>query len=243
MSVRKYRHMPGSSTVYGKLYRIRAHMIKRCTDPSCDRYMDYGGRGISICQEWLDDYDGFVDWALDNGYEEGLTIDRINNDGNYEPDNCRWITKREQNRNKRTNKRVTYHGETKPLIVWAEELGLKYDMVHNRLEHGWDVEEAFETPSSLEKESFSSICRRHGINPTTARDRIVRFGWTFEDAISTPSAGRGGHRKPKCGEGVCEVCGKTYKKNNGKQKYCSPKCHAESKHAWFKKIRQSKAAG
>ena len=240
---RKYIHPVSSSPIYRKLYGIRLKMIERCTDPSCDRYKDYGGRGITVCQEWQDDFDNFVEWALNNGYAEGLTIDRIDNDGNYEPENCRWATRREQNRNRRNTIMAEYRGEVKPLRTWCEELNLKYDTMHNRITHGWDVKEAFETPSQNEKESFSAMCRRYGARPGLVRDRIVRFGWSLEDALTTPSAGRGGHRKANCGEGVCAVCGKTYTRKNGKQKYCSPECHAKSKRVWFKKIQAVEAAG
>lgn len=232
---RKYRNTVSSSPVHRKLYGIRRKMIERCTDPSSERYKDYGGRGIKICDEWLYSYDAFVDWAKENGYKEGLSIDRINNDGNYEPANCRWITKREQNRNKRTNVMVTYRGETKPLVVWCEELGLKYDPIHNRITQGWDVESAFNTPLASEHESFASMCRRHGINQTTAWDRIVKFGWTLEDALNTPAGEMGAHRKKTYGTAVCKVCGKAFTKNTSRQVYCCEKCHCDSKRVWFKR--------
>lgn len=238
---RIYKNSPSDSKENRHLYGIWRKMKQRCLEPDSDRYKDYGGRGITVAQEWIENFDTFADWAKGNGYEDGLTIDRIDNDGNYCPENCRWLTKREQNRNKRTNKMVTYMGETKPLIVWCEELGLKYDPIHNRIDKGWDVELAFKTPLASEYESFSSICRRHGIHPTTARDRIKKFGWSFEDAISIPCNGR--HKRPRdlskgyFGQAICEVCGNEFTKHNSKQKYCGAKCHAESKHAWFKKMK------
>lgn len=232
--MRKYRNAVTDCPENRKLYGIRLKMIERCTDPSADRYKDYGGRGISICDEWLKDFDEFADWAKANGYSDGLSIDRIDNDGNYEPSNCRWITKREQNRNKRTNVMVTYKGETKPLIVWCEELDLKYDPIHNRITKGWDVEEAFETPLTSEYESFASKCRRYGINPGTARDRIVKFGWSEEEALTTPSHPIGWHKKITFGTAICKVCGKEFTKKITRQVYCSEQCHRDSKHAWFK---------
>ena len=238
---RKYRNTVSSSPENKKLYKIRTKMIERCTNPNCDRYKDYGGRGIKICDEWLNDYDSFVDWSKMNGYKEGLSIDRIDNNGNYEPSNCRWITKREQNRNKRTNKMVTYKGETKPLIVWCEELGLKYDPIHNRLEKRWDVEKAFTKPLRTARESFQSICRRHNINPTTARDRMIKFGWSFEDALNTPSVGRTSGNKDyfrdKWGKSICQHCGKEFLKHTKNQIYCSTKCREDEK-----KIRSKKTA-
>ena len=84
-----------------KLYKVWQGMKTRCYNPNFMYYCNYGGREITICDEWLNDFKKFYDWATSNGYKEGLTIDRINNDGNYEPSNCRWVTRAEQNRNKR----------------------------------------------------------------------------------------------------------------------------------------------
>ena len=236
---RIYKNSPSDSKENKCLYGIWAKIKERCRDESCARYKDYGGRGIDVCDEWATDFDGFADWAKANGYKRGLTIDRMDNDGNYEPDNCQWITRREQNRNKRTNKMVTYMGETKPLVVWCEELGLRYDPIHNRIDKGWDVELAFKTPLASEYESFSSICRRHGVNPATARDRIVRFGWSFEKAVNTPSLGRGANSKTynpdQFGVGECKVCGKSFHKNSNKQIYCGERCRSISKRKSYRK--------
>src|SRR5690606_10465631 len=84
-----------------KLYGVWRSMKQRCTQKSHYAYKDYGGRGIKICDEWIDDFKAFYDWSMSNGYEEGLTIDRINNDDGYSPENCRWTTMRVQNTNKR----------------------------------------------------------------------------------------------------------------------------------------------
>ena len=228
--MRKYRNATNHSKENHRLFSIRRGMILRCYNSDSPRYKDYGGRGISICNEWLDDFDNFADWAKDNGYELGLTIDRIDNNGNYEPLNCRWVTKREQNRNKRTNLMVTYNGETKPLIEWCEELGLRYDPIHNRIVNGWNIDDAFNTPLASECESFASICRRHNINQATVRDRMVKFGWSLEDALNTPSQGRGVRPRPiDYGVSKCRVCGKEFSKNNSKQIYCGEKCRSISK--------------
>lgn len=237
--MKKYRNATTLSDENARLYRVLAHMKKRCYNSDSERYKDYGGRGITICQEWLDDFDNFADWAKSSGYQIGLTIDRIDNNGNYEPDNCRWITKREQNRNKRTNLLVTYRGETKPLIEWCEQLGLRYDPIHNRIEKGWSVEDAFNTPLASEHESFASLCRKHGVNQATARDRIEKFGWTLEDALNTPSLGRG--KRPRAiewGNAICSVCGKEFTKHNFKQIYCGDKCRSISKRISYRKTGQ-----
>lgn len=87
-----------------RLYRIWANMKTRTTNRNRIGWKDYGGRGITVCDEWKDDFKAFYDWAMANGYRDDLTIDRINNDGNYEPGNCRWATRREQNENKRADR-------------------------------------------------------------------------------------------------------------------------------------------
>ncbi len=108
-------------------------------------YKRYGGRGIKVCDQWKE-FNGFRKWALNNGYKENLTIERINNDGNYCPENCRWATKREQNRNKSDNVILEYKGERKILTDWATEKGMSYDCLKSRIKRGWSIEKALETP-------------------------------------------------------------------------------------------------
>lgn len=155
-------------------------------NPESQRYMDYGGRGIAICDEWHDDFDVFVEWAMNAGYEIGLTIDRMNNDGNYEPDNCRWITKKEQNRNKRTNVMVTYHNRTMSLMNWCEELDLPYYTIQKRIKKGMNPIEALEKPVKKPEDSFANLCRKHGIKDSVVYDRIHKLGWDLERALNTP---------------------------------------------------------
>lgn len=131
-------------TKHGKrntsLYNVYYGMKSRCYNNNNPRYIDYGGRGITICDEWLTDFVVFCNWAISNGYQEGLQLDRIDNDGNYEPSNCRWVDIKTQGRNKRNNKYITYQGETKLLIEWCEILNLNYDTVQSRLRRGWQPE-------------------------------------------------------------------------------------------------------
>ncbi len=142
---RKCRTTHGKSDT--KLYLVWREMITRTENQNAERYGIYGGRGISICGEWHNNFQLFYDWAIQNGYKEGLTIDRIDVNGNYEPDNCRWITPYEQSRNLRKNVRITYSGKTMILKDWAKEIGIDYHTLWQRIrKSGWTVEEAFETP-------------------------------------------------------------------------------------------------
>lgn len=129
--------------------------IKQRTSPSADKRhkKDYYLRGIRVCDEWANSFEAFRDWALANGYDENApfgecTIDRIDNDGNYCPENCRWISNKEQARNKSNNRNYTYNGETHNITDWARKLDVSEDMLRERLVVlGWDIEKALTTPS------------------------------------------------------------------------------------------------
>lgn len=99
-----------------------------------------------MCDEWKDNYLSFKEWALNNGYAENLTIDRIDVNGNYEPSNCRWATIKEQANNRRSNTLLKFHGETKTISQWADTIGIPQKTIKGRLSHGWDVERTLTTP-------------------------------------------------------------------------------------------------
>lgn len=120
--------------------KIRA----RCYSTSCKEYAYYGQRGIKMCSEWKDDFQAFYNWAISNGYKEGLTIDRINNNGNYEPSNCRWVTMKQQARNRRSNINYTINGERRCLKEWCEIYDIGYKTAYSRLHYGWTIEQALE---------------------------------------------------------------------------------------------------
>ena len=129
---------------FQRIYQIWGAMKRRCDNPNDIHYAQYGGRGIKVCVEW---YDWFVfkEWALSHGYQDDLTIDRIDTNGNYEPDNCRWATQQEQCNNTRANKMLTYNGETNTLANWCRILNLNYFRTKARLNScNYTVEEAFE---------------------------------------------------------------------------------------------------
>lgn len=130
-----------------RLYKIWTTMKSRCLSPEFAKYKDYGGRGIKICDDWINNYSAFKEWAMNNGYADNLSIDRINNDGNYEPSNCKWSTGKEQCRNRRTNHLITYNGKTQCLTEWAEELGINRGVLFARINNRhWSIEKAFTTP-------------------------------------------------------------------------------------------------
>lgn len=130
--------------VRGRLYRIWAHMLDRCRNPNNDSYKRYGGRGITVCGDWYK-YKAFAEWAANNGYKDGLSIDRVNVNGNYCPDNCRWADYQTQ-ANNRTNTRIlTYNGETHTIAEWARITGLPYRTIHKRLELGFSEDKVLTT--------------------------------------------------------------------------------------------------
>lgn len=130
-----------------RLYRIYVDMVSRCTYKCCNRYNNYGGRGITVCTEWLNDRTTFFDWAMENGYNDMLTIDRIDVNGNYEPSNCRWVTTYEQSQNTTTNVLVTYQGQTKSISEWSKICGINRKTLYTRLcQNGWAIDDAMNTP-------------------------------------------------------------------------------------------------
>jgi hypothetical protein len=121
-------------------------MKDRCNNPKDPRYVDYGGRGISVCEEWETSYEVFRNWAYENGYSETLTLDRENNDLGYSPDNCRWVTPKEQANNTRKNRIITFDSESHTLSEWGDLVGIKPITIAYRLKAGWSVESALFTP-------------------------------------------------------------------------------------------------
>lgn len=130
-----------------RLYSIWADMKHRCYNRKDHYFSDYGGRGIKVCKEWENDYSCFCKWAKENGYNNSLTIDRIDVNGNYEPDNCKWSNSIEQANNKRNNIFITYKEETKTIAEWARFLNMPYITLYSRLKYyKWTVDKAFTKP-------------------------------------------------------------------------------------------------
>ena len=144
-----------------RIYRIWANMLSRTRNPNASQYAVYGGRGITVCERWQ----SFENFYADMGptYTEGLTIDRINSDGNYEPANCRWATPLEQGRNTRRNKWITYSGHTLIMSEWAAALGIPYKRLVDRDARGWSPERAL--TEGVPTEHLASVLRELDQNP------------------------------------------------------------------------------
>ena len=132
-----------------RIYHIHSKMISRCYNDNNKDYEHYGGRGIKIYDEWLGDngFINFYNWAIENGYNDNLTIDRIDVNGNYEPNNCRWTDIKTQENNRTNSRIINFRGETHTLSQWAEILGFNYFTLSTRIYYrNWDIEKAFTTP-------------------------------------------------------------------------------------------------
>lgn len=128
-----------------KLYNAWLNMKARCYRPSAREYQNYGGRGITVCKEWKERYETFRDWAITHGYADNLTLDRKDVNGNYCPENCCWISNKEQQNNKRNNVVYEFNGEVKTLAQWAESIGISSNALKKRIRK-WGVAKALTTP-------------------------------------------------------------------------------------------------
>lgn len=141
----------GRNSARNRLYHVWYGMKRRCENPQYSGYPHYGGRGIGVCEEWMD-FQNFYEWAMENGYDPNApnkrcTIDRIDVDGNYEPSNCRWADVKTQNNNRTNCVMLTYKGETHTVAEWAEKVGLRHGALLNRINNGWSIEKALTLPS------------------------------------------------------------------------------------------------
>ena len=150
----KKRNLPKNSN---RLYNIWRHMKDRCYNNNAKSYKYYGARGISVCKEWNEDFINFYNWAIYNGYNETLTLDRINVNENYCPSNCRWATKREQNNNKRNNNFITYNGKTLTLTQWANIYGINPNTLKSRIKSKKIIDEDVFNTKNIENYSKYQI--------------------------------------------------------------------------------------
>lgn len=152
----KYKH----GECHSRLYVVWQRMKDRCLKPSCPNYKNYGGRGITICDEWINDFGAFYGWAMANGYDEGAnkfecTIERIDVNGNYEPSNCKWANWKEQSRNRRDSIWITYNDKTHCLIEWANITNHSYGCLLYRYHKGWSYDEMFTIPQGVSRREWA----------------------------------------------------------------------------------------
>ena len=140
-----------------RLYGIWCAMKERCNNPNNKSYPRYGARGISVTDEWRESFQAFHEWAVQAGYSEDLTIDRIDNNRGYSPDNCRWVTTKEQNRNYSRNHMITYRGRTQCIADWAEETGINRATILFRIKAGKSIDEIF-NPIDGRSRRWNRVC-------------------------------------------------------------------------------------
>lgn len=170
---------------YKRLKSIYYGMKTRCYNPNSANYKYYGEKGITICDEWLKDKNKFYEWSLNNGYQDNLTIDRINTNGNYEPNNCKWATMLEQGRNKSNNVLIGYNGEIKTASQWKEETGINGSTLKYRTEKGKDMLKDCYPACSIEIngeiKTLREISEESGIPYNVIQQRYYYMGWNAKD--------------------------------------------------------------
>lgn len=182
-----------------RIYRIWSKMKSRCYNPDDPKYDRYGLRGITICKEW-DNFFIFYEWAISHGYSDTLSINRIDNDGNYCPENCNWATDKEQANNKSTSDFIEYNGEIKTLAQWADEYNVCPQTVRKRYKIlGWSFEKSLNTPTGLKKRVLIGDVEINGESHTIPEWALIKGidqkliylrlhrGWSQYDAIMRPS--------------------------------------------------------
>lgn len=127
-----------------KIYGTWTHLRSRCANSKDRNYKNYGGRGITVCKEW-DEFENFYKWSIENGFSDNLSIDRIDNNGNYEPSNCRWATAKVQQNNTRLNRKIVINGVTKNFLEWCRFIKISPSTMYYRLKHNWDDEMLLKT--------------------------------------------------------------------------------------------------
>lgn len=182
---------------YSRLGSIYHNMKTRCTNPNYDKYQYYGGRSISICEEWMKSYDTFEQWAIDHGYADGLTLERIDVNGNYCPENCTWVTRKAQANNRTSNCVLTFRGKTQTLQQWSDELGIAPNTIGQRLRAGWDVDRAlteqvhntnheYLVTYDGKTQRISDWANELGMPYKVLHNRISYRKWPIEKALTTP---------------------------------------------------------
>lgn len=197
MSETRSTHGMSKERIYSEYIGIK----KRCLNKNSSGYKKYGNRGITICEEWLGEngFINFYEWAMSHGYRDDLTIERIDVNGNYCPENCKWITAKEQANNKRNTLRLEYNGETHTTLEWEEITGITSGTIRQRLWNGWSVERALTVPMKKFGKRSAKLVLEHngqrhtvvewsnitGISSATIRKRL-NAGWSESESVSIP---------------------------------------------------------
>lgn len=197
-SIRNAKHSTKHGLAKTRLYHIFQGMKVRCYNKNDHSYPRYGQRGITICDEWMKDITKFVEWANKNGYKDGLSIDRIDPNKGYFPENCRWVNFKIQANNKTNNKLVTFNGETHTVSEWADKLGMKRKILEQRIRNSeaskYSLEEAFskkvrEHDIMLtfkgKTQNIKSWAEEIGL-PYSALNQRIYHGWDIERALTLP---------------------------------------------------------
>lgn len=176
----------------GPTYTVWQQMKRRCANPKVAHFERYGGRGIKVCSRWLESFENFL---ADMGERpDGTTLDRVNNDGHYEPANCRWVARKTNSRNRSDNRLLTFNGQTKTLAEWVESTGHSLATLQGRVHMGWTDEQTLTTPSRSRASNrvltikgvskpLADWCRERGISPRTVRHRLSKQGMTPAEAL------------------------------------------------------------
>lgn len=173
-----------------RIYGIWEKMRDRCNREKCPAYVHYGGRGIKVCEAWDKDFMTFYEWAMSHGYAEDLTIERKDVNKGYNPENCCWIPREDQGRNKTNLIYVTINGEKMPLKTACEQIGMPYKAVHLRIKRrGWTIERALTEPIYDNRNSVKSKCKAFNMPYNTVIWRL-NSGWSEERAFNTPVRSR-----------------------------------------------------
>lgn len=180
-----------------RLQRIYHNMKTRCYNPNYDKYQYYGGKGVTICDEWKTSYEAFEAWALSHGYTDKMTLERKDVNGNYYPENCCWVSWKDQANNRTSNHYITYKGKTKTLMQWCDYYGLDYARVSQRIYNGWPVKKAFFEPIHEthnerlitykgQTKRLYEWAKEKNLSYTVLYNRLAR-NWSVERALETPA--------------------------------------------------------
>jgi hypothetical protein len=160
-----YKLTANAHRTHGKsqhpLFGIWYGIISRCESNKSTSYKNYGGRGISICEEWRNDFQAFYDWCMENGYKKGLQIDIIDNDGNYEPNNCRWVTRTVNANNKRSNVFIEYNGEVATVAEMCRKYDAKYKYIHAKIREGFTFDGALRQYREYKSKTVRGVNKNH----------------------------------------------------------------------------------